>query len=291
MSVSVAKSKLFTCYCVRVFSWCPSPSSLMWWWCPICTGTWWATCVQAWWEGLALCQEPIMVVTMLSLKRWVFWQFLVRRPLSPLFSTYEKNTWIMSVWYIVIQSFISSLPYFSASLRPQGIQGRVSRTGTLQTPLPCCWPAAWCWTTLSKLFQIKYFQYIPSCGFIWDIIFWLCFTSNLNNSPVCVQALWLCKFHPECSPHHHEWNQGMFFITSPQLSHYHIFNRPLLWDIGSEALMAGLVCFLEKITIHWHKAAFKKFKFKKHKAPIQIQNVAGHSFHSAKFEWNTVMCY
>lgn len=68
LNIIYLPATVFVCF----FSWCPSPSSLMWWWCPICTGTWWATCAQAWWEGLALCPEPIMVVTMLSLKRWVF---------------------------------------------------------------------------------------------------------------------------------------------------------------------------------------------------------------------------
>lgn len=53
------------------FSSCPNHSSLMWWSCPICTGMWWATCAQGWWEDLASCLGPIMVVPMLSLKRWV----------------------------------------------------------------------------------------------------------------------------------------------------------------------------------------------------------------------------
>lgn len=87
---------------VCVFSWCPSPISLMWWWCPICMGTWWATCVQAWWEGLASCPELIMAMPMLSLKRWVFgssWS-VGHSPLC--FFWGMEKAWSMSVWCIVI---------------------------------------------------------------------------------------------------------------------------------------------------------------------------------------------
>lgn len=52
-------------------SWCPSRSSLTWWWCPTCTATWWATCVRAWWEGPASFPVPITAMCTPSLKLWV----------------------------------------------------------------------------------------------------------------------------------------------------------------------------------------------------------------------------
>lgn len=94
---------------VCVFSWCPSPISLMWWWCPICMGTLWATCAQAWWVGLASCLGLIMATPMLFLKRWVFGGFTVSWTPSPLFPDEWKisklclsGIFLLKVW---------SLPY------------------------------------------------------------------------------------------------------------------------------------------------------------------------------------
>lgn len=75
--VKVPFSKLSNHYFCLSSSWCPSPNSLMWWWCPICMATWWATCAQAWWGGRASCLGPTTAVTMRSLKRWVFGEVMV----------------------------------------------------------------------------------------------------------------------------------------------------------------------------------------------------------------------
>ena len=169
---------------------------------------------------------------------------------------------ISSPWYSAAQSFISFFVLFSC------ISQATRNTGKSIAYKNIANPTAMLLASCMMLDHLKWAFpdtkiHKQSCGFICDVMLWLGSSVNLKNSFQCLQASRSCKFHPECSPHYHEWNQGKFFTTdrsSPStVSPGAISLVEYCWDIRSEAQVAGPVCFLEGITLHWHKAALCPF--------------------------------